>query len=277
MFIVDNNKTRPFNPICFLFLFFLPQRSHWHSVAISHKHPTYMIAIHHPYSPQIGEVNSPFPFNNLSNNPSTKWHPLTPAPHLASLPDLSPSLYHPTNQTMEVCRSLHLCRFQLCYLYHYTTLFVSCYAGPMSPPSYRRNQRVEIVGGESGMLGSFYEATLVRKLDPNHWEVEYVTLLRNNRRELLREVLPVQRIRPRPPRISYDAYMPEDRVDCRDNDGFWAGRVLGVSGYGSDRTFTVYFPLSDETSDHRARNMRPHFDWDGYRFTTQPQFQGLLP
>lgn len=151
------------------------------------------------------------------------------------------------------------------------------YAGP-APPPYRPNQKVEVVGGEPGMLGSFFEAIVVRKVDPTHWEVEYETLLAEDRSGKLREILPVLRIRPRPPRVAYDSYVREDWVDCLTRDGYWSGKVSDVCAFGNIKTFEVEFPLMGNKVKevYRANRLRPHVDWDGYKFTTQPHFRFML-
>ena len=145
------------------------------------------------------------------------------------------------------------------------------------PGPYRPNQRVEVIGAEGGMLRSLYEATVLRRVDPSHYEVEYITLTNDNH-EPLAEMVQAGRLRPQPPRVSYRmVYTTDDRVDCRSLDGFWTGRVIGQGPwFGNIPTYTVNFPMTGDTHHYRSHDMRPHFEWNGTRWTTQPHFRYLL-
>ena len=65
---------------------------------------------------------------------------------------------------------------------------------------------VEVVGFECGFLGSFYEAQVIANEHFRHFRVQYKTLLSENGRAPLEEVVPLCMLHPIPPPIYVDVY-----------------------------------------------------------------------
>ncbi|OVA08048.1 Agenet-like domain [Macleaya cordata] len=121
---------------------------------------------------------------------------------------------------------------------------------------------VEISSKEDGFLGSYYEATILKPVvvgNMNKYLVEYKTLVTDDEKMFLREIVDATEIRPSPPKIPVSDFNLYDQVDVFANDGWWAGRIVGrnLSNYN------VYFNRSTrETIGYRFSDLRVHQEWD---------------
>ncbi|XP_057465613.1 protein AGENET DOMAIN (AGD)-CONTAINING P1-like [Actinidia eriantha] len=126
---------------------------------------------------------------------------------------------------------------------------------------------VEICSNEDGFLGSYYEAKIVAKLGKDRLKVEYTTLLADNQKGPLKEIVRASDVRPVPPQIRASAFNVMDKVDAYDLDGWWVGRVTGRK-IGSK--YTVYFECSGDEYDYPASALRVHQEYvDGHWVPSQ--------
>ncbi|CAI9118918.1 OLC1v1020545C1 [Oldenlandia corymbosa var. corymbosa] len=129
-----------------------------------------------------------------------------------------------------------------------------------------KGMMVEVKSDEQGYLGSWYTAQVVGQTDDRKYLVEYQTLKTEDESELLVEPAESYFIRPCPPQITKaDGYKMLEEVDVWFNDGWWVGvisRNLGARG------FAVYFWTTNEELEFSHRDLRPHQEWIGGKWTT---------
>lgn len=131
---------------------------------------------------------------------------------------------------------------------------------------YRRGNQVEVISKEDGFWGSCYEAIIVTKLKGEEYIVTYRTLLKDDLSEPLREVVTSNELRPAPPEIPANWFDLNDKVDAFDNDGWWAGKIIGRIG----SLYNVYFESSGEVIAYRIDSLRVHQDWvNGHWISTK--------
>ncbi|OVA13636.1 Agenet-like domain [Macleaya cordata] len=120
---------------------------------------------------------------------------------------------------------------------------------------------VEISSKEVGFMGSYYEAIIVEPVvgNKNKYLVEYLTLITDDQKRYLREIVDATEIRPSPPKIPVSDFNILDQVDVFDNDGWWVGRITGRDLVN----FYVYFDRSTgETLRYRFPQLRVHQEWE---------------
>ncbi|KAL2483426.1 Plant Tudor-like protein [Forsythia ovata] len=123
---------------------------------------------------------------------------------------------------------------------------------------FKRRDRVEIASNEEGFVGSYYEAMVVTELLREEYIVQYITLLKDNMSEPLREVVFAAEVRPNPPDISVTGFKLYDLVDAFDNDGWWVRKITGKVG----NKYFVYFECSSKDEfAYDFERLRVHQDW----------------
>ncbi|OVA13635.1 Agenet-like domain [Macleaya cordata] len=130
---------------------------------------------------------------------------------------------------------------------------------------------VEVSSKEEGFLGSYYEATIIKPVvvgNKNKYLVEYKTLLTDDEKMFLRDIVDATEIRPSPPIIPVSEFHLFDQVDVFANDGWWVGRITGkkLSNY------QVYFDRSTgETIGYRFSQLRIHQEWENGKWVVPCQ------
>lgn len=120
---------------------------------------------------------------------------------------------------------------------------------------------VETISREDGFLGSYFEAKVLARVSKNKLKVEYLRLLcDDDESKMLKEVVNVADVRPCPPTIQVSGFDVLDKVDAFDNDGWWVGRVTGMSGCNNQ--YYVYFDSSGDEISYPAHKLRVHQEWE---------------
>uniref|UniRef100_A0A5B7BPI8 Agenet domain-containing protein n=1 Tax=Davidia involucrata TaxID=16924 RepID=A0A5B7BPI8_DAVIN len=121
---------------------------------------------------------------------------------------------------------------------------------------------VEICSREDGFLGSYYVAKVVGRVGKGKLMVEYLSLLDDDGKELLKEEVEVAEVRPVPPLIRVSAsagFNVLDKVDAFDNDGWWVGRVTGRRDASN---YYVYFDSSGDEFTYPISRLRLHQEYE---------------
>ncbi|KAL2483425.1 Plant Tudor-like protein [Forsythia ovata] len=121
---------------------------------------------------------------------------------------------------------------------------------------FQRGDQVEIASKEEGFVGSYYEATVVTALVRKEYIVQYLTLVKDDMSEPLREFVTADEVRPPPPEISVTGFRLYDLVDAFDNDGWWVGKITGRIG----NKYFVYFDSSKDELAYDFERLRMHQD-----------------
>ncbi|CAK7329229.1 unnamed protein product [Dovyalis caffra] len=124
---------------------------------------------------------------------------------------------------------------------------------------FHKGEKVEVCSKHEGFLGSYYTATVVKKLDTNSYAVQYENLVEEEDiSKLLIETASGDEVRPVPPRIKFGiGFSMFDKVDVFDNDGWWVGKVTGRRG----SLYFVYFETTREEIAYHVSKLRIHLDW----------------
>ncbi|CAL0303847.1 unnamed protein product [Lupinus luteus] len=131
----------------------------------------------------------------------------------------------------------------------------------MRPPSKKidfiQGDKVEVCSKEPGFLGSYYEANIVSRLDNGLYVVCYKNLLEDDESKPLTETIYPKELRPVPPKIHATQFLPCEKVDAFDNDGWWVGEITGRNG----SHYYVYFTSSNEEIAYHYSKIRVHHEW----------------
>lgn len=123
---------------------------------------------------------------------------------------------------------------------------------------FGEGDRVEVCSKEEGFVGSYYAATVTKKLGTNKYVVEYKSLLEEDESRPLIETVSGDEVRPVPPRIRFGSgFGLFDKVDAFDNDGWWVGKVTGKRG----SIYFVYFETTGDEIGYHISKLRAHLDW----------------
>ncbi|KAH0659446.1 hypothetical protein KY289_028194 [Solanum tuberosum] len=126
---------------------------------------------------------------------------------------------------------------------------------------FEKGDEVEVASHEDGLVGSYYTATILSKLDANHYIVKYKTMLTDDESELLEEVVTAGEVRPVPPHqdetMSEKGFRVYDIVDVYANDGWWFGCISGKIG----EEYYVYFPTTEDNIAYPSHVLRFHQEW----------------
>ncbi|KAF8409043.1 hypothetical protein HHK36_005115 [Tetracentron sinense] len=139
---------------------------------------------------------------------------------------------------------------------------------------FRKGAPVEICSNQDGFRGSYYAATVLAAVGKDRFLVEYCTLLTDDEKNLLREIVDAAEVRPAPPEILVSDFSVLDIVDAYDNDGWWVGRITG-------RVPAKYFVYFDSTGDEIAypsSQLRVHQDWENGKWVSSKKraLRGLI-
>ncbi|KAH7843583.1 hypothetical protein Vadar_018362 [Vaccinium darrowii] len=118
---------------------------------------------------------------------------------------------------------------------------------------------VEVCSNEDGFLGSYWAAKVISRVGKEKFRMEYTTLLKENQKGPLKEVVKASELRPVPPKIEVSSFNVLDKVDAYDLDGWWMGRVTGRRD-GSK--YVVHFECSGDEYDYRASALRLHQEYE---------------
>ncbi|KAF5185510.1 agenet domain-containing protein [Thalictrum thalictroides] len=135
----------------------------------------------------------------------------------------------------------------------------------------RKGDSVEVHSKQEGYVGSYYEATVVKPLEKNKYIVQYKTLVTDDEKYWLKEVVDATEVRPSPPKVkvsvSVSGFKQQDYVDAYDNEGWWVGRITGRT---SPTHYSVYFDSTNEELSYPVSRIRVHQEWiNGKWFTSQ--------
>ncbi|OAY41768.1 protein AGENET DOMAIN (AGD)-CONTAINING P1 [Manihot esculenta] len=126
---------------------------------------------------------------------------------------------------------------------------------------FQRGEQVEICSNEEGFRGSYYEATVIKRLTTSSYAVQYKNLLEDDESGPLIEVVSSDEIRPLPPNPSMQSpvsrFVMFDKVDAFHNDGWWVGKIVG-------KAYSFYYVSFDTTGDaipYHVSKLRVHQDW----------------
>ncbi|KAL6193602.1 hypothetical protein ACLB2K_034686 [Fragaria x ananassa] len=94
---------------------------------------------------------------------------------------------------------------------------------------FENGTRVEVSSDEEGYKGAWYTATIVDYIGKDKFLVEYVSLVTEDRTQLLREEALASYIRPCPPPLPpVVQYKLLQKVDAWYNEGWWEGSITKV-------------------------------------------------
>lgn len=117
---------------------------------------------------------------------------------------------------------------------------------------------VEVCSKEEGFQGSYYRATIMKKLDANSYQVKYRRLVEEDGSTPLTETVRVDEVRPVPTKVGVKGgFRLYDKVDAFDNDGWWVGKITGKRG----STYYVYFDSCKVEQPFDKNMLRVHQDW----------------
>ncbi|PIA47389.1 hypothetical protein AQUCO_01400214v1 [Aquilegia coerulea] len=132
---------------------------------------------------------------------------------------------------------------------------------------FSKGDAVEVNSKQEGFVGSYYEATVLMPYEKNKYVVQYKTLITDDEKYWLKEVVDASEIRPTPPpKVMVSGFNHHDFVDVYDNDGWWVGRITGRS----PTHYSVYFDSTSEELSYPVSKVRVHQEWiNGRWFTPQ--------
>lgn len=128
--------------------------------------------------------------------------------------------------------------------------------------TFQKGTIVEVSSEDEGLRGSWYTATVIRKISRNSHKilVEYHNLMTDDAgSKPLREFVDAILIRPIPPREPHRIFSLMEEVDAFHNDGWWEGvvtKLLEPSNY-----YSVFFRCSREQIDFCSSDLRLHREW----------------
>ncbi|KAA8526761.1 hypothetical protein F0562_009010 [Nyssa sinensis] len=132
---------------------------------------------------------------------------------------------------------------------------------------------VEICSREDGFLGSYFVAKVLARVGKGKFMVEYLTLLDDDEKELLKEEVEAADVRPVPPHIRVSGFDVLDKVDAYDNDGWWVGRITGRDA----SNYYVYFDSSGDEFAYPISRLRVHQEYEnGQWVSSQQKYQSAV-
>jgi len=97
---------------------------------------------------------------------------------------------------------------------------------PVKRVDYKVGDKVEVCNKEEGFVDSYFEATIVSRLESGKYVICYKNLLKDDESELLMETLLSKDRRPLPSRVHNPSkFGLNQKVDVFDNDGWWVGKI----------------------------------------------------
>ncbi|KAK1352862.1 DUF724 domain-containing protein 3 [Heracleum sosnowskyi] len=124
--------------------------------------------------------------------------------------------------------------------------------------AFQKGNAVEVSSKEDGLVGSYYEAKVIKKLANKKYIVQYSNLVEEkDSKLLLREIVEEEELRPVPPKVPVTGFTSGEMVDAFDNDGWWVGVV---SHEECPDIYEVWFE-SYKKAKFAASELRVHQDW----------------
>lgn len=127
---------------------------------------------------------------------------------------------------------------------------------------------VEICSNEDGFLGSYYGAKVISRVGKEKFRIEYTTLLANDQKGPLKEVVRASDLRPVPPLIRVSSFNVLDKVDAYDLDGWWVGRVTGRRDVSK---YIVHFECSGDEYVYPVSALRVHQEYENGQWVPSQQ------
>ncbi|XP_076949174.1 protein AGENET DOMAIN (AGD)-CONTAINING P1-like [Bidens hawaiensis] len=124
--------------------------------------------------------------------------------------------------------------------------------------SFHRGDQVEVLNKEDGFKGSYFPANIISTISNKDYIVQYRTLIENDGSGPLREIVSVDKIRPKPREIVASEFSLSEAVDAYTNDGWWVGKVIKVLG----SEYLVHFETSGEKIAYPVSMLRVHQEWN---------------
>ncbi|KAI3879129.1 hypothetical protein MKX03_010633 [Papaver bracteatum] len=134
-------------------------------------------------------------------------------------------------------------------------------------PRFHRGDLVEVSGKQEQLLGSYFEATIIKQTEKNEFLVEFKNLYENNEKCLLREIIHA---------ASY--FNIYDQVDVNDKDGWRVGRITKrdpiriKSNVENCSIYSVYFSSTGEEVAYRKSKLRVHQEWVNGKWVRTTKF-----
>ncbi|XP_052180292.1 protein AGENET DOMAIN (AGD)-CONTAINING P1 [Diospyros lotus] len=135
---------------------------------------------------------------------------------------------------------------------------------------FKKGGEVEVSLEEEGFRGSWYTATVLRRVSKKNYKmlVEFKNLTADEEgTKPLRQFVEAILARPVPPRELNRSFKLSDEVDAFHNDGWWEGIVTAVYPMeeqrqdSSTRRYSVFFRSSREQIDFPQSDLRLHREW----------------
>ncbi|KAI3853537.1 hypothetical protein MKW92_009819 [Papaver armeniacum] len=145
-------------------------------------------------------------------------------------------------------------------------------------PRFQRGDVVEVSSKHERLLGSYFEATIIKRTEKFEFLVEYKHLYENNKKCLLREIVHTAKIRPIPPEIKASYFNIYDQVDVNDKNGWRVGRItdrdaIRSKSTGEDRSmYSVYFSSTGEEIAYKKWKLRVHQEWVNGKWVRPTKF-----
>ncbi|KAL5727032.1 hypothetical protein ACHQM5_000268 [Ranunculus cassubicifolius] len=140
---------------------------------------------------------------------------------------------------------------------------------------FKGGDPVEVKSKEEGSssMGCYYSATILKPLGKDDYLVQYKTLLEDDKKHLVKEVVDASKIRPMPPRIHVD-YRIGDTVDACDGEGWRVGKLIEIRN-GKD--FGICFGRGDVV-DYPGSKVRLRQEWkEGKWFLSREPLTSSTP
>jgi len=135
----------------------------------------------------------------------------------------------------------------------------------MRPPTkrvdYKVGDKVEVCSKEDGLVGSYYESTIVSCLEERgKYTVRYKNLLKDDESELFIEILFPKDLCLIPPRVRRPSkFQLNQKVDVFDNDGWWVGEIIRDKILMQKTYYySVYFDYTNQTIYYPCDQIRVH-------------------
>ncbi|XP_061991990.1 protein AGENET DOMAIN (AGD)-CONTAINING P1 isoform X1 [Rosa rugosa] len=141
--------------------------------------------------------------------------------------------------------------------------------------NFENGTLVEVSSDEEGYKDAWYTATIVDYIGKDKFLVEYVSLVTDDRTQLLREEASSSHIRPCPPPLPpLVQFKVLQKVDAWYNEGWWEGSISKVL---TGSKYVVYFSSTKEELEFKHSNLRLHQDWCNGHWVMDPcqDFYGL--
>ncbi|KAL9233334.1 hypothetical protein vseg_008352 [Gypsophila vaccaria] len=120
-----------------------------------------------------------------------------------------------------------------------------------------------LLPADFGFSIAFFVATLLFEVEDGVFYVVFHQLFDDDGFTYLKEVVPIEQVRPCPPYIESSRFSVDDLVDVYLDGGWWVGRVIyfnPISGL-----YEVVLEVFDEVVCTTISHMRLHQEWDSGR------------